>query len=173
MAATIGRRLKPPLPPVPAWEASLHLLPNLPAVTDRGPRRWLDVRRSSGCSGVPEIRSISAVTFNTRDMGRAVRFYEALGFSIAYGGETEAFTSFRVGTESLNLARADDPPPSTSRIRVIFHVDDVDAMYAHVLARGITPETPPRDAAWGERYFHLSDPDGHALSFARPFRVAD
>ena len=121
---------------------------------------------------MPEIRSISAVTFTTRDMGRAVRFYEALGFSIAYGGETEAFTSFRVGTESLNLAKADDSPPSTSRVRVIFHVDDVDAMYAHALARGFTPETAPRDAAWGERYFHLIDPDGHALSFARPFRNA-
>jgi catechol 2,3-dioxygenase-like lactoylglutathione lyase family enzyme len=122
---------------------------------------------------VPEIRSISAVTFATSDMARAVRFYEALGFPIAYGGETDAFTSFRVGTGSLNLARADDQLPSTSRVRVIFHVDDVDAMYAHVLARGFTPETPPRDAAWGERYFHLTDPDGHALSFARPLRGAD
>jgi len=73
-------------------------------------------------------------------MGRAVRFYEALGFSMAYGGQTEAFTSFRVGTESLNLARADDPL-STSRVRVIFHVDDVDAMYAHVLARAWWPRS--------------------------------
>jgi uncharacterized glyoxalase superfamily protein PhnB len=106
-------------------------------------------------------------------MARAVRFYEALGFSMAYGGETAAFTSFRVGTGSLNLARAEDERPSTSRVRVIFYVDDVDAMYAHVLARGFTPETPPRDAAWGERYFHLTDPDGHALSFARPLQGAD
>ena len=122
---------------------------------------------------MPEIRSISAVTFATSDMARAVRFYAALGFPMAYGGETAAFTSFRVGKGSLNLARADDQPPSTGRVRVIFHVDDVDAMYAHVLARGFTPETPPRDAAWGERYFHLTDPDGHALSFARPLRGAD
>ena len=26
----------------------------------------------------------------------------------------------------------------------------------------------PRDAEWGERFFHLTDPDGHELSFARP-----
>jgi len=122
---------------------------------------------------VPEIRSISAVTFATPDMARAVRFYEALGFKIAYGGETSAFTSFRVGKGYLNLARADDRPPSTGGVRVIFYVDDVDAMHAHALARGFTPETPPRDAAWGERYFHLTDPDGHALSFARPLRGAD
>ena len=122
---------------------------------------------------MPEIRSISAVTFATPDMARAVRFYAALGFSMAYGGETGAFTSFRVGTGHLNLARAVDQPPSSGGTRVIFYVDDVDAMYAHVLLQGLTPETSPRDAAWGERYFHMTDPDGHALSFARPLRGAD
>ena len=126
-----------------------------------------------GSFRVPEIRSISAVTLATRDMARAVRFYAALGFSIAYGGETATFTSFRVGREYLNLARAEDQPPSRGGVRVIFYVDDVDAMYAHVLAQGFTPEAPARDASWGERYFHLSDPDGHALSFARPLRGAD
>jgi uncharacterized glyoxalase superfamily protein PhnB len=25
----------------------------------------------------------------------------------------------------------------------------------------------PTDAPWGERYFHLRDPDGHELSFAK------
>jgi uncharacterized glyoxalase superfamily protein PhnB len=25
----------------------------------------------------------------------------------------------------------------------------------------------PSDAPWGERYFHIRDPDGHELSFAR------
>ncbi|MEC7657646.1 MAG: VOC family protein, partial [Pseudomonadota bacterium] len=24
------------------------------------------------------------------------------------------------------------------------------------------------DASWGERYFHITDPDGHELSFAHP-----
>ena len=121
-------------------------------------------------AGPPEIRSISAVTFATPDMARAVRFYEALGFRLAYGGEADAFTSFRVGPGSLNLARADDQPPSTGGTRVIFYVDDVDALYAQALARGFAPEAPPRDAGWGERYFHLTDPDGHALSFARPLQ---
>jgi catechol 2,3-dioxygenase-like lactoylglutathione lyase family enzyme len=120
----------------------------------------------------PEIRSISAVTLTTQDMARAVRFYEALGFSMAYGGETDAFTSFRVGTGYLNLARAVGEPPSREGARVIFYVGDVDVMYAHVLAQGFTPEAPPGDAPWGERYFHLTDPDGHALSFARPLRHA-
>jgi uncharacterized glyoxalase superfamily protein PhnB len=115
------------------------------------------------------IRSISAVTFFTPDMARAVRFYAALGFTMAYGGETAHFTSFRVGAQHLNLAAMGERPGADAT-RVIFYVDDVDALYAVALAGGFTPEAPPRDASWGERYFHLTDPDGHALSFAKPLR---
>ena len=38
---------------------------------------------------------------------------------------------------------------------------------AYLKERGFDPARP-RDASWGERYFHMSDPDGHELSFARP-----
>ena len=48
--------------------------------------------------------------------------------------------------------------------------DDVDALYQTALKVGYLPSTTPRDAEWGERYFHLTDPDGHELSFARPLR---
>ena len=33
----------------------------------------------------------------------------------------------------------------------------------------LQPEEP-RDGSWRERYFHMYDPDGHELSFARPLR---
>jgi uncharacterized glyoxalase superfamily protein PhnB len=39
-----------------------------------------------------------------------------------------------------------------------------------LVAAGIQPDTAPRDAEWGERFFHLTDPDGHELSFARPLK---
>jgi len=52
--------------------------------------------------------------------------------------------------------------------RVIFYVADVDALYDRALAAGYQPATVPQDAEWGERFFHLIDPDGHELSFARP-----
>ena len=51
----------------------------------------------------PRVLSISAVTLATQDMARAVRFYRALGFAQAYGGETAAFTSFRVGQGHVDL----------------------------------------------------------------------
>ena len=52
--------------------------------------------------------------------------------------------------------------------RAIFYVADVDALYDRALAAGYQPASVPRDAEWGERFFHLIDPDGHELSFARP-----
>ena len=55
---------------------------------------------------------------------------------------------------------------------MILHVDDVDRLYAHARRAGISPEAPPRDAEWGERYFHVTDPDGLELSFARPLPEA-
>jgi uncharacterized glyoxalase superfamily protein PhnB len=52
--------------------------------------------------------------------------------------------------------------------RVILYVDDVDAQYQKFVDSGWDPSTAPRDATWGERFFHINDPDGHELSFARP-----
>jgi catechol 2,3-dioxygenase-like lactoylglutathione lyase family enzyme len=112
------------------------------------------------------VESISAVTLHTADMARAVAFYESLGFRLLYGGPNADFTSFAVGAGYLNLQPA--APPAAVWGRVIFHVDDVDAMHARARAAGHVPSFEPTDAPWGERYFHLLDPDGHELSFARP-----
>lgn len=113
------------------------------------------------------IRSINAITLGTADMARAVRFYRAVGFTLHYGGEEADFTSFRIAEQHVNLT-VDGGPAAGGLVRIIFYVDDVDAMHRHVLAQGLVPEGSPRNAPWGERYFHVTDPDGHSLSFARP-----
>ncbi|MGI4815336.1 MAG: VOC family protein [Janthinobacterium lividum] len=117
----------------------------------------------------PQVESISAITLATHDMARAVRFYQALGFVLKHGGGTEGFSTFSVGTSYLNLI-ADTRGPIKWWGRVIFYVSDVDAMYTRALAQGFVPESAPRDAPWAERFFHIDDPDGHELSFARPLR---
>ena len=113
------------------------------------------------------VERISAVTLLTRDMSESLAFYESLGFGLLYGGTDAAFTSLRVGTGFLNLQLDADASPSDWG-RVVFWVDDVDAMHRRAVLAGFTPLTTPADAPWGERYFHIRDPDGHELSFARP-----
>ncbi len=114
------------------------------------------------------IESVNAITLATHDMGRAVRFYRVLGFDMIRGGATATFTSFRAGTSYLNLTVQPAHRQWSWWGRVVFHVADVDALYRRAVAKGLDPQTPPRDAEWGERYFHITDPDGHELSFARP-----
>jgi uncharacterized glyoxalase superfamily protein PhnB len=114
------------------------------------------------------IERLSAVTLATHDMRRAVRFYRMLGFTIAYGGEEAAFTSFRAGENFLNLIAAPAAREWSWWGRVIFYDSDVDGLYRRLVAAGYRPQTEPRDAPWGERYFHVTDPDGHELSFAWP-----
>src|SRR5579872_1450757 len=114
------------------------------------------------------IESISAITLATHDMRRAVRFYQSLGFEMSHGGEAASFTSFRAGAGFLNLIAQPADKHWSWWGRAIFYVDDVDALYKTAVAAGHKPSTQPRDAEWDERYFHLTDPDGHELSFARP-----
>ena len=117
------------------------------------------------------IKGISAVTLATHDMRRAVGFYRLVELPLVHGGEDASFTSFRVGDNFLNLIAQ---PPGRRWSwwgRLILYHSDVDGLHARLLAAGIRPDTVPRDAPWGERFFHLTDPDGHELSFARPLAV--
>jgi catechol 2,3-dioxygenase-like lactoylglutathione lyase family enzyme len=116
----------------------------------------------------PTIECISAVTLTTDDMARAVGFYRSLGFPIRSGGEQSSFTSLHAGSGYLNLTARQTQGRQAGWGRVIFYVSDVDAFYARALAAGLRPAMTPADAPWGERFFHLNDPDGHELSFARP-----
>ena len=113
------------------------------------------------------VQHISAVTLAVKDMAAAVEFYQAkVGLELLYGGDGTSFTSFRVESGYLNLVLAPQGGWSWWG-RLIFHVDDVDAIYRRLTGAGLTPSTAPQDAPWGERYFHIDDPDGHEVSFAR------
>lgn len=119
------------------------------------------------------IEGLSAVTLGVTDMPASIAFYAAVGFEMIYGGPDETFTSFRAGSSFLNLQyTGTDPLVMAERAshwgRAIFHVDDVDAVHAALIAAGYAPESAPADAPWGERYFHVRDPDGHEISVARP-----
>ena len=114
------------------------------------------------------VRSISAVTLAVADMARSVDFYgDKVGLEMLYGGGSAAFSSFKVGEGYLNLV-LDTKGVRSWWGRLIFHVDDVDALYRRLVSAGLTPSTEPADASWGERYFHIDDPDSHGLSFAKP-----
>lgn len=108
---------------------------------------------------------IDAVTLATIDMAASVRFYEALGFRISFGGPDSGFTTMSATGCHVNLTCQGEPGRWG---RVIFHVDDVDALHRRAVDAGLSPQHEPVDAEWGERMFAIFDPSGHDLSFARP-----
>lgn len=113
------------------------------------------------------VESISAITLSVRDMARSVTFYrDQVGLDLLYGGESAGFTSFRVGSGYVNLIASEQEIHWWGR--AIFYVDNVDSLHTRLVSLGLATDTNPADAPWGERYFHITDPDGHELSFARP-----
>jgi catechol 2,3-dioxygenase-like lactoylglutathione lyase family enzyme len=111
---------------------------------------------------------ISAITLKVTDMARSVHFYnEILGLQLIYGGKHSAFTSLRTAGAQDAILNLEQGACSNGWGRIIFHVKDVDELWGYITAKGLDAPRP-RDAGWGERYFHLHDPDGHELSFAKP-----
>ena len=114
------------------------------------------------------IQHISAVTLAVRDMARSIKFYEKLGFELLYGDDRGGFSSLKAGEAFVNLVTSSEYQ-HTWWGRAIFRVDGVDGHYQQLRDQGLEPQLP-RDAPWGERFFHIMDPDGHELSLAELLR---
>jgi catechol 2,3-dioxygenase-like lactoylglutathione lyase family enzyme len=118
--------------------------------------------------GTMRIKKISAMTLKVASMRDSVRFYgDVLGMEIVFGGEDAFFSSLRAKHGSAPILNLEQGHSVRGWGRMIFYVADVDAFWEYLRGKGLQPESP-RDASWGERYFHMPDPDGHELSFARP-----
>lgn len=138
-----------------------------------------------------KVYKISAITLRIKEMDRSCRFYSQIpGFRLIYGGSfNDIFSTYEIGESNcskiyLNLELI--PPTNdqnnqndyvtTSRKhfgRIIFHTDDVDKLYDYFkndesISTDVIFENAPIDAPWGERYFHIREPDGYQLSFATP-----
>ena len=122
-----------------------------------------------------KVTKISAVTLSVSDMKKSVDFYSKIpNFKIVYGGPDSQFTSFLIEdtTKSYLNLRLNEKH-STGSGRIIFYVDDVDELFAYMendeTISGLGKlESKPRDATWGERFFHALDPDGYKISLATP-----
>jgi catechol 2,3-dioxygenase-like lactoylglutathione lyase family enzyme len=117
-------------------------------------------------------------------MQKSCKFYSRLpGFHVVYGGKAaDSFTTLEIGgirdcKMYINLELTGDDAGSKGKSknfgRIIFHTEDVDGLYFYmkndkVISDAITFENEPTDAPWGEKYFHVREPDGYQLSFAQP-----
>ena len=124
-----------------------------------------------------KVTKISAITLRISDMKKSVDFYSKIpNFKIVYGGSDSQFTSFLIDDASksyLNLRISEVSAEATHWSRIIFYVDDVDELFDYMennetISKLGNLESKPVNAAWGERFFHVLDPDDYKLSFATP-----
>jgi len=114
------------------------------------------------------IERISAITLKVANMRASVRFYgDLLGMELIHGGPDASFSSLRTAHTESSILNLQQGRSGKEWGRIIFLLVDVDAFWSHLREKGYDPEKP-EDAAWGERFFHVQDPDGHELSFAQP-----
>jgi catechol 2,3-dioxygenase-like lactoylglutathione lyase family enzyme len=115
------------------------------------------------------------------DMPQALAFYRALGLDIPSEADAAPHVDCVLGS-GLTLAwdtratvLAFDPrwqPPSGGHAMALCFAcdsaDDVDAVYARMVAAGYDGHKAPWDAVWRQRYAILHDPDGHQVELFAP-----
>ena len=142
-----------------------------------------------------KVYRISAITLKVKDMEKSCSLYSKIpGFRLTYGGKpSDRFTTFEIGEGSnattylnLELIEVNEGSSDFSKIpnlgktranedfgRIIFHTENVDRLYSYMkqdeyISKHIVIENKPTNAPWGERFFHIREPDGYQLSFAQP-----
>nr|MDP9489107.1 VOC family protein [Thermoproteota archaeon] len=84
-------------------------------------------------------------------------------------------SSVYLNLELSKFSNTDEYGDPKNLLRIILHTDDVDKLYTYfkndkIISHLISFENEPANASWGERYFHIRDPDGYILSFAQSLK---
>ncbi len=124
--------------------------------------------------GNEDVRSwpkgIGAITLFVEDLAAARQFYQdVFGLPVAYEDDS---TVFDFGNTIVNLLRITaaheliEPAPvapreAGSRLQLTINVDDVDAICAELVSRGVMMINGPMDRPWGIQTACFSDSGGH------------
>jgi hypothetical protein len=126
-----------------------------------------------------KIQKISAITLKIQNMRKEWKFYSQVpGLTLTYGGPDNIFTSFEMKDDFsnsktyLNLEFTNGLTFNKNFGRIIIYSDNVDKLYDYFkndenIASIITIKNKPKDGEWGERYFHILDPEEYEISFAQ------
>jgi catechol 2,3-dioxygenase-like lactoylglutathione lyase family enzyme len=113
------------------------------------------------------LQSVSAVRIFVDDIERARHFYRDILELI----ETSAASDWAVydldGKDIIvEKVAADDPEHRLVGrfLAVSFEVDDIDATYRQLKAKGVSFPEPPERQAWGGTLAFPRDPDGNILT---------
>lgn len=109
-----------------------------------------------------------AVRVFVSDWERALAFYtETLGIPTAFASAEMGWAELDTGEGKLAIERATDAEGlelAGRFVGVSLAVDDIDATYQTLRARGVEFLAPPGKQPWGGVLAHFKDPDGNVLT---------
>ena len=118
----------------------------------------------------------AAVSLNVADERASAEFLSG-HFGFATEMEADGFVSLSrpdVGFNVifLRLGLETFKPPALAGQRadgllLVFVVDDIDAEAARLSSRGVDFTTAPETEPWGERFFHVTDPNGVVIQLVQ------
>lgn len=120
--------------------------------------------------------SIGAITLFVEDVALAKAFYlKVFGGPVVFEDADSAV--FKIGGTLVNLLATDAAREliapaqvarreAGARAQLTVNVDDVDAMCAELVRRGVTLLNGPMDRPWGVRTASFADPGGHIWEIA-------
>lgn len=119
---------------------------------------------------------IGAITLFVEDVALAKAFYlKVFGGPVVFEDADSAV--FKIGGTLVNLLKTDAAREliapaqvagreAGARAQLTIDVDDVDAMCAELIRRGVTLLNGPMDRPWGIRTASFTDPGGHIWEIA-------
>ncbi len=119
-----------------------------------------------------KMKSVSGITCYVKNVDKAVRFYELLGFTFRKR-ESRRATAYlnwfwidllSIKEETRTAFRKEAELKGAGPL-IYISVDDADAFYEDLLSKGLKPSTQPQDSPGGNREFLLRDPDKNKLVF--------
>jgi Glyoxalase/Bleomycin resistance protein/Dioxygenase superfamily. len=122
--------------------------------------------------------SLDAIGIVSSNIAASIGFYRLLGLDLPDTTEdhVEATTAggLRVMLDNVELMKQLNPEwvaPAGNPISLAFlcaSPQEVDEVYAMVVAAGHRGRTAPWDAFWGQRYATILDPDSNAVDLFAP-----
>jgi catechol 2,3-dioxygenase-like lactoylglutathione lyase family enzyme len=121
---------------------------------------------------------MEGLTLTVLDVKRSIDYYcHNFGFTLEWDA-TPQFAMLRMGgaggatlgllawTEAEKEGATKTTTSQARAIHVELSTDNLDALYAALLAKGVTIEVPPHDEPW-ERAMTAFDPDGYSVEIAQ------
>ncbi len=124
-----------------------------------------------------KLQRINAVVLFVTDLERTKAFYrDTLEMNMTF--EDEVGCGFELGSTLLLLLNIDgardlltneivaEQHSAGASSQLVSFVDDVDAIYAELVGKGVEFVREPIDRAWGLRTAHFKDPEGNIWEIA-------